>query len=331
MNRIFVLSLGIVCALLVSAQTNPYISRVLEYRPAPGQFINQNFPTYEEDDLYQDMLLKVNDDLVGKTNGLICLGAWGGYITFQFDHPIVNQVGCYDLLIYGNAFHRDGQDPEGYELGSSEPGVVYVSQDTNGDGLPNDTWYEIAGSAHSSANRNYEVTYKKVGRGHVPWTDNQGNSGRINRNQWHTQASYYPLWVEDSTMTFCGTLLPSNLYDENNAYMLEYGYADNRPNNEDGAKINLDWAVDANGNPVQLGYVDFVRVQTGVMWQGPLLGEGSTEIAGAEDLHPDMQPTGLEEIMWQVTSDKWQKRIEGGQLVIEKNGVRYNVMGQIVR
>ena len=64
------------------------------------------------------------------------LGGWGGYIVVGFDHSIENKGG-YDFSIKGNAFDS-----------SNEPGIVWVMQDVNGDGLPNDEWYELKGSEY---------------------------------------------------------------------------------------------------------------------------------------------------------------------------------------
>lgn len=308
----------------LSANT-PYITHVYEYRPAPGQFINV-LPTYEQGDTEADMLQKVAEQLVGRTDGLICLGAWGGYVTFGFDHPLVNVPGEYDLLVYGNSIVNATEQPDGYTLGSPEPGVVYVSCDENGDGVPNDTWYELAGSEAARANRQYEITYTDRGRAPIPWTDNEGGSGVIMRNQFHTQASYYPLWITDKTCTFRGTRLPDNVYSDNNNYMFDYGYADNWPNTDDRAKLNLDNAIDADGKKVVLTHVDFIRVQTGTMTSGILTGEASTEIAGAEDLHPEaQQQTGIAPINTQPAP---RKVLRNGQLLIIRNNRQYTVMGQ---
>lgn len=328
MKRITIISLCSLCALLVSAQANPFISRVYEFVPAPGQFTN-SIPEYEEDDTYKDILLKVEEQLVGKTNGLISLGAWGGYVTFGFDHSLVNVSGQYDLLVYGNAFIKDGVQPEGYTLGSSEPGIVYVSRDENGNGLPDDTWYEIAGSEAARANRNYEVTYRNMGKAHITWTDNAGGKGAVLRNQYHTQASYFPLWrADEKTAVYRGTLLPANKYADNDAYMFDYGYVDNWPNDDERSKINLDWAIDAAGHPANLYYVDFVRVMTGVMATGSLIGEASTEVCGAQDLHPTApKPTIPTAIDSTTDSYRGTKRIVDGQIVIEKNGEIYSLLG----
>jgi hypothetical protein len=77
-----------------------------------------------------------------------------------------------------------------------------------------------------------------------------------------------------------------------------YGYADNLPNftdnadassfNYEGCGIDISWAVDDNRQPVNLDFIDFVRVYTGLNQKCPQpewWGETSTEFAGAEDIH----------------------------------------------
>lgn len=317
----------------------PYISKVYEYRPAPGQFINV-LPTYEEGDSAAEMITKAEEKIVGRVGSAnyICLGAWGGYVTFGFDHPLVNVPGEYDMKIYGNAFLSGNPDAEGHQFGSPEPGIVYVSQDENGNGLPDDTWYEIAGSMAAEANRNYQITYINAGATEdVPWLDNAGASGYVRRNQFHQQP-YYPQWYAANTATFTGTILPPNTIvaeglSAPRAYMYAYGYADNWPNNDERSNIKLDWAVDSLGQPANLGYVHFIRVQTGVMVDWGVSGEMSTEVCGAEDLHPtapmptpDALPNLDACIMHQAT-----KIIRAGQLLIRHAGHLYTPTGQIVQ
>ncbi|MDE5762803.1 MAG: hypothetical protein K2H68_04780 [Bacteroidales bacterium] len=83
---------------------SPYIARVYEYRPAPGQFVNL-MPVYENGDTYADMLKKTEESIGGTNDVMISLGAYGGYVTFGFDHSVVNVPGQYDFKIYGNAFY----------------------------------------------------------------------------------------------------------------------------------------------------------------------------------------------------------------------------------
>ncbi len=86
-------------------------------------------------------------------------------------------------------------------------------QDVNGNGLPDDEWYELKGSetGNGSTIQDYEVTYYRPAsaRSNVYWTDNLGNSGSVDYNSYHQQSSYYPLWMNQESYTLTGTrLLP---------------------------------------------------------------------------------------------------------------------------
>jgi hypothetical protein len=65
----------------------------------------------------------------------------------------------------------------------------------------------------------------------------------------------------------------------------DYGYADNAPNNDEASNIDMSWAVDKNGKYVKLPGIDFIKVYTGINQEAGWLGEVSTEVAGAYDLH----------------------------------------------
>ena len=276
-----------------------YLSVVDEYVPAPGQHVNVN-PDYEEGDTPSSMAHKCTLLLAGNAGHLVSLGGFGGYITFHFDHPVANVEGQRDFAIWGNAYQEMKNIVTG---GNNEAGIIMVSQDTNGNGLPDDDWYELSGSCDVDSvgkmDYGYQITYQRVPMGNIPWTDNRGESGFIYRNQWHEQ-EYYPQWLPDR-MTFGGTRLPQNGWNtdgQGNYWVLvsfRYGYADNHPNllsdyvtlNTEGCGMDIGWAVDAQRQPVRLEYIDFVRVYTGLNQHCGWLGETSTEIQGAEDLHLD--------------------------------------------
>lgn len=288
---------------------SPYIRKVYMYCPAPGQFINV-LPKYEAGDTQEDMNRKAEECLADDNQTMISLGGYGGYVVFGFDHAVQNVAGKYDFKIYGNAFAA-AMNPNPDETrfgGSCEPGIVMVSRDENGNGLPDDTWYELVGSEYYKPEtvHGYEITYYKPDENkdrtpdndykylndttYIRWTTNGYGNGYLYRNVYHNQP-YYPQWITDTSLAFEGTKLADNYVDEsgNGRYYVQYaynwGYADNFPNTDERSNFNIEWAVDTNGNPVDLPVIDFVKVYTGVNQYCGWLGETSTEILGAEDLH----------------------------------------------
>ena len=247
-----------------------YIKHVYEYMPAMGQFVNM-LPKYEEGDDAEAMIQKCEKALANNAGGTVTLGGWGGYITFGFDHPVKNDEGR-DIRILGNAFYMAGST----EYGSSEPGIVLVSVDENANGLPDDTWYELKGCLYDdpTTDHAFSRTYTR-------------ESDTI-RNAFHDQP-YYPQWINADAYTLYGTkLAPQSvtISGQNVQRILEYGYVDNKPNTDlEGTSFDISWAVDANGNAVQLDSIHFVRVYNAADEILELTGELSTEITGAIDLH----------------------------------------------
>lgn len=278
-------------------QAAAFANKVLEYRPAPTQFMNTTATAYKEGFTYQQVLEYATELLSDRNVCLLSLGAFGGYITVGFDHTVPNVSGEYDFKIYGNAAYDIYGTNEDKPGGSAEPGIVLVSKDTNGNGLPDDEWYELAGSEYNSPStiRNYEITYYRpeLPGDNVQWTDNQGGQGEIKRNDFNTQDSYYPQWIEEDRITFSGNRLADNAVNEPRpdmpehwvGYCYAWGYADNHPNDTEYSKFKIDWAVDKNGNPVHLDGIDFVKIYTAVNQDCGWTGEISTEIQAVEDLH----------------------------------------------
>lgn len=261
----------------VTDASSKYINRVFDYLPAPGQFVNESLGSPE-----------ATENIIGEAGSLLHLGAFGGYVVFGFDHSILNKNGM-DLAIMGNAL----QPP----LEWSEPGIVMVSQDDNGNGLPDDPWYELAGSEYDQPGtiKKYRITYyNPKGYANVRWKDNQGKTGAVEINGFHDH-NYYPLFAPNQdSITFEGTLLKNTFGMAGSIYInssFSWGYADSwsAGDHYEEKKYNsfdIDRAVDAAGKPVKLPAVDFVKVYTGQNNKGnTLLGEISTEISGAMDLH----------------------------------------------
>ena len=294
-----------------------YVTKVFDYRPAVGQFVNV-MPTYEEGDNQQAMNNKALA-AIGNNNkdGLISLGGYGGYVVVGFDHMIENKPHLRDFRVLGNSFYTDQAEKGEPDGGSCEPGIIMVSYDANQNGKPDDAWYEIAGSAHIDTTKepwyklakeagnkvetifDYEITYhrptKEPGsaaemKEYIKWEDNQGDTGFKEKNKHHLQ-SYYPKWIKEDKLTFRGTRLPQNGIDKNGdgsftvLYKFRYGYADNELNSKKESCIDIDWAVDSKGKKANLPGVHFIKIYTGVNQQHNEIGESSTEIRGVEDLH----------------------------------------------
>ena len=274
-----------------------YANKVLAYCPAPGQFMNTSTTAYEKGFSAEDVRRKAEEKLKDPYLCLLSLGGFGGSIVVGFDHTVPNINGAYDFKIYGNASYDSFGTLTGALGGSSEPGIVLVSKDMNGNGLTDDEWYELKGSEYDSKHtiKDYAITYHRPASplSSVKWTDNQGNTGYVYRNETHTKNDYYPAWIEEDEMTFYGSRLKDNAVNEPRpgmpehwvGYCYAYGYADNHPNDEKGALFKIDWAVDKEGRAVKLDGIDFVKIYTAVNQYCGWMGEISTEVQAVEDLH----------------------------------------------
>ncbi len=272
-----------------SGEAMPGIVRVevIDYSPAPGQFINI-VPKYTAGDDVSTINRKATEAL--NRGDYISLGAWGGSITLRLDRYIRNIAGRADFAVLGNAYYTpDASD--GRQCGSSEPGIILVMEDRNGNGIPDDGWYEIPGSEHTRAgDTDYTVTYNILGPRHITWTDNLGASGTLYDGSDYHEQPFVPQWLNaGNAMTFTGRRLPDNgFYDPESKQYKQYvydGYADCRPNNDAARGIDIGSAVDADGHSANLSRIDFVRIYTAVLQVNGPLGECSTEVAGIEALH----------------------------------------------
>lgn len=300
-SRVVLAVLLVLSVLHVRAQ---YIHQVFEYKPAPGQYVNKapwGVP-------------QSANSIIGGITGSLTLGAFGGYVIFSFEEPVQNHPQNpygIDFTIFGN--------PVGTQ---AEHGIVWVMKDVNENGLPDDTWYELAGSDYffSSTIQNYEVTYtnpKADVAADVPWIDNLGNTGYIYTNTFNTQP-YYPLvelfpHIDNDSYSLSGTKVQDEVYMHSGATMgsksKAFGYADSTPRgsgshtlpnnpytsgieNSGGDGFDISWAVDYEGNYVDLDEIHFIKVQTAVLAHAGWLGEISTEVTGAAVVEPNPSVTG---------------------------------------
>lgn len=211
------------------------------------------------------------------------------------------------MVAYDKNKNGKPDEDEWYEIkGSSnfsadrEPWLAYAKENKNDTKVYRDyemTYYrptkenpEVIGEPD---NPNAYVTIQK----YIQWKDNKNNTGYKVKNVYHQQ-TYYPAWVKENQLTFNGIRLPENGINEGKyvpginegstyfvLYAFRYGYVDNYPNMDDNSGIDIDWAIDKNGNKVDLPGIDFVKIYNGVNQENGWLGECSTEVERGEDLH----------------------------------------------
>src|SRR5690606_32683705 len=120
-----------------------FASEVLDYSPAPGQFVNN--PAY-------------NDPAValGAPSGgapgepppadIVSLGGFGGSITLRFAETVwddpCNPFGVA-AIVFGNALYVANNPRRRF----AEAGHIEISLDANGNGVADDAWYVIRGSS----------------------------------------------------------------------------------------------------------------------------------------------------------------------------------------
>ena len=294
---------------------SPFATRVLDYTPAPGQFVN--------DTNFSDPAAALGPPVGGGTlaadnTKLVTLGGFGGSITLGFDHPLRNQPPSaanplgLDLIVFGNAF-LVGANPN---RRWAEAGVIEISRDDNGNGLADDRWYVIPGShlpAVPSAAR-ATVTYSDANLALPPtnkaWVpaDRAGQTwtvtafalplsvftGPVVVNPLGLSASVFGIagYADCSPTLVLGDLDGDNLADDpsippDRFYTRPSDPSSPTPTPGSGGGDALDfaWAIDADtGAPANLDRVDFVRVTSAVDAVRGLFGEASVELGGIAEV-----------------------------------------------
>ncbi len=325
---------------LLHAQTQTI--EVLEYHPAPGQFVN-TLPVATAESTHEEVCQTATTNL--NKGSMVHLGTYGGYVTVKFDHAVQNKKGS-DLRIKGNGFYALG-DTLG---GSFEPGIVYVGV---GESLEDCKWYELAGSEYYTTEiHDFSITYHKPTTEEIcdeyvqweaTWTDKNGvardSTGFHPKNIYHKQ-SYWPYWESNSeTMSFNGGKLPNNAIDKSGkgTYWVQYrysydsyGYVDASLNTDIYSTFDIDWAVDEKGEHVDLPEINFVKVVCGLFQYCGWLGETSTEVAGFIDLHLE---DGYDDNPIIIKPRTKPSSVEG--VVVDGNVIKddnfYDLMGRIVK
>lgn len=249
--------------------------------------INSQYTNLAQYGLYGELTL---------SGSLKSLGNFGGHATYYFEDGLkddpTNKYGV-DFYVDGNAFVDQST---GTGLGSMEPGQVWVSED-------GETWYALAGSEHyDGAIWDYTVTYTKDGTG-TRWSDNYDNTNVSAKNRtfsWPIASNYFLNdQVKNDTITLSGVLIPSVKGivgpDDFSTYSsgAKFGYVDAMVNGTDNpygynddyklksSGFDLAWAVDTDGNPVDVSDMTFhyVKVVTASNIVAGAANEKSTEVS----------------------------------------------------
>ncbi|MBR3706180.1 MAG: cadherin-like beta sandwich domain-containing protein [Firmicutes bacterium] len=257
-------------------------SEVVASQSGPGQFVNSGYGGGIIVD--STLLADINTDNLYNIHSL---GTFGGSMTYKFDTPIVNdEKNKYgvDFVVYGNSF------------GNAEAGAVSVSQ--NGE-----TWYNLAGSEHYelSTDWDYSVTYNK-GTENGKATTLASFTSESGAEAWlEPRGDMY--WPMNSLHSIIGgaelgdsyTLTGVCTYDgKGDEPEYSFGYVDASPNGNvnplaitvenpyvSGAQyMDISWAVDENGKPVNLENISYVKITNSVLNFSPAFGESSTEVGG---------------------------------------------------
>jgi hypothetical protein len=298
------------------AAASPFATEVLDYTPAPGQFINN--PQYN--DPSRALGPPAGGGTLAASNAkVVSLGGFGGSITLGFattvtDDPLT-PLGL-DAILYGNAFWTGGDPTRRF----AEAGTIEISLDVNGNGLPDDPWYLIPGSSLPPTPGDVAASQT--------W-DNDPNTPLPPANiAWYPDPAVYPDVPESYTTT--GYLLPPPfqtipLVNPTTDAEAFFGFADlsptlllgdidadniieqpdalpeqfyTRPDNPflvgispgsgGGDAFDIAWAVHpATGEPANLPGFDFIRISSGASALGPLFGELSTEVSAVAAVSPD--------------------------------------------
>lgn len=283
-----------------TSQYSPYITAMYDFAPAPGTLANDCYKQdgYTKEDVMKIALGRIDNTSVGY---LLDLGSFGGSVVVGFDHTVINIPGERDFRVYG----VNESEPNFV----TAPGLLFVAYDKNGNGKPDDDeWYEIKGSAHKDniVDSNFSVTYHRPAKDKAPvqvgpFDPFQDRESVLTENS--LGESFYlsllrnrkdlcPSWIDQDKFTFTGKRFNINIkpqvagqytlwqYD-----ILDWGYA-----NAKDPDIDIDWAIDKDGNKVHLPGIDYIKVvncvsSDDIVRYSSLQTTASTKFAGAADLH----------------------------------------------
>lgn len=262
-------------ALPAHAHAQGFASRVIDYSPAPGQFVN--------DPAFNDPARALGAPVGGGTtnpnlSSLVSLGGFAGSITLAFDAPVEddprNPLGL-DCIAFGNAFYTAGNENRRF----AEAGLIEISFDTNANGLADDPWYTIPGSALAAP-----ISLPLPAAFNGPILEN--TSGDDTESHWG--------YADLSPTLLLGDTDADNIVDDISADPAIFYTAPDDPTavgvdpgSAGGDAFDIAWAIDpATGSPANLSAFHFIRITTAVDRINGIFGEVSVELDAVSDVRP---------------------------------------------
>jgi len=213
-------------------------------------------------------------------NHVYSIGTAGNsYVTLRFDTPVtddaLNPFGM-DFIVFGNGFWVGGNPLRRW----AEAGVVEIMQDTNNNGLPDDTWYVMPGSRG--------VTQAQAATGiSNPVPPLVEAAGIENPNAEDTD----PLNDEEEFDWGYADLGPVNIAYRDNYVRPDDPFAVGLSEGSGGGDaFDIAWALDGGGAPAGIDSFSFIRISTLV--QGNAVGPITTEIDAVADVAPAIDTDG---------------------------------------
>lgn len=263
----------------ITVSTATYVQNaytVLEYAPAPGKLHNWAMIGdkilwdlgYEYPLPYNDFLAKATEKRKTDIAASLFVGSWGGYAAFKFDHTVPNVPGKPDLEV--SAFYSIKDAP-----------AVYVAYDRNKNGKPEeDEWYEIKNADFGLEDTlDYEITftYNKTETDarrlytYYNWIDNKTEpaKGEILTNKTFSSSTvagklstrgFFPGYYMDIATKQMALLDGWKSSFSRKGKRLTRDLTGAPPFSQK-LNIDIDLAVNAKGEPVQLPGINFVKVR----------------------------------------------------------------------
>ncbi len=287
---------ALACLLTGVTHAQPFASEVLDYAPAPGQFVSD--PDFNNP---ADALGPPDTGIDPASTGTVTLGGLGGSITLRMPRTVLddprNRLGL-DAIVFGNAFYLAGDPTRRF----AEPGLIEIALDTNNNGIADDTFYPIAGS-HGAA---------------LPLPPQLNGPVLQAPAGWPADTDFIFGYADASPRApLPAGADPARFYtipDDPTSIGIDPGTAG-------GDAFDIAWAViPGTLDRANLTGFDFIRITTGPNVPAGLFGEVSTEVDAVADARPPCPAdTNLDGALTPADFNGWILAFNNQSIVADQN------------